>query len=94
MTVYIQYPDGAEARAKELRERLTRDLAAGYTAPGTEKIRQAPARDQIRIYRDADQARASALATALGMADAQIVNLSRSYRNLPANTLEVWLKAP
>ena len=53
-----------------------------------------PSRDQIRIYREADEPRARELATALGLADIQVVNLQKAYRALPANTMEIWLKAP
>ncbi len=94
MTVFIQYPEGAQARADALRARIDRDLAPAYAAPGVEKVRQAPGRDQIRIYRDADEDRARELARATGLEGVQIVNLSRSYPNLPAGRMEVWLKAP
>jgi len=92
VSVYIHYPEGSQARAIALRTRITQGLGEAYAAPSTEQVRQSPSRDQIRIYRDADEARARDLAQELGLDDVQIVNLSRSYRNLPANQMEVWLK--
>lgn len=94
MTVYIQFAEGAQAQANALRERINHDLAPAYTAPGVEKVRQAPGRDQIRIYRAADEERARELAQAVGLKEAQIVNLSRSYPNLPPGRMEIWLSAP
>jgi hypothetical protein len=94
MTVFIQFPEGAQAQAAALRERINRELAPAYTAPGVEKVRQAPGRDQIRIYRADDEERARELAQAVGLKDAQIVNLSRSYPNLPPGRMEIWLRAP
>ena len=57
-------------------------------------MKQTPDRDQIRIYRDADESKARELQRALDLPDAQIVSLARAYKTLPSNTMEIWLKMP
>jgi hypothetical protein len=96
-TLYIQYQAGTpgEAVAREIRTKVGQGLVAEGTrflAPGAEAVKQVPSRDQIRIYRDEDEPRARAIAKALNLADIQVVSLARAYRNLPANTMELWLK--
>ena len=99
MTVYIQYPAGtdAQARAAALRDKMRTGLVLGETkfvSPAVEAVKQTPGRDQIRIYRDADESKARELQRALDLADAQIVSLARAYKSLPGNTMEIWLKTP
>ncbi|WP_043336588.1 hypothetical protein [Belnapia moabensis] len=99
-TVFIQYQRGADA-AEQRAMSVQKALAApgtGFAAPGIEGVRQAPGRDQIRIYRagDADKARAlqeRMRPTDPRLAEAQIVNLETAFPNLPAGRMEIWLAA-
>jgi hypothetical protein len=99
VTVYIQYPAGtdAQARANALHEKMQNGLILAqikFVAPPVEAVKQTPGRDQIRIYRDTDEEKARDLQRALNLADAQIVSLARAYKNLPSNTMEIWLRVP
>ena len=96
-TLYIQYEVGTpgQAAASRIRSQVGQGLVAEgarILTPGAEAVKQVPDRDQIRIYRDEDEPRARAIAKALNLPDVQIVSLARAYRNLPANTMELWLK--
>lgn len=98
-TVYIQYlRDSAAGRdeARELQARIGA-LAAprSFVAPGTEGVQQVPARNEIRIYRDADRAAAERLAAELGLSGFRIVNIAAALpnRRLPERVMELWLAA-
>ena len=94
-TVYIQYKrgDGAAAqRATDLQKQLQ---AAGYKAPGTEAVVNAPTTNQLRIYKSAEEATAKELLAAIAtLHDAQIVDLQKAYPKLPGGIMEVWLASP
>lgn len=95
-TVYIQYrkgSDAAAARAMALAKQLNAAEIEGvrFKSPGIEGVGAVPDRDQLRIYRAKAGDDAKKLQRALGLTDAQIVNLEPVYPNLPAGTIEVWL---
>ena len=93
LTVYIQYKKGNAAafdRAKNLQNLLK---SKGFNAPGTEGVLTVPDHDQLRIYKADNQSQdtAAQLKKEGGLADAQIVDLSKAYPNLPSGIIEVWL---
>ena len=58
-SVYLQYTDGAQGPAVEkLRPHLAQ---AGYSAPGSEKVQNAPASAELRYFRSEDAAEARSL---------------------------------
>jgi hypothetical protein len=88
--VFIQYRSpGALQRARQLQTEVDRD--ARYVAPGLDAVDQVPSQDEIRIYKLTDQPVATDLRNRF-LPGARIVNLEKAYPNLPARTLEVWLK--
>jgi hypothetical protein len=96
LTAYIQYKKGDQAaleRAKALQAILK---AKGINAPGTEGVSSVPKSDQLRIYKRDDEKAATMLKTTgeFHLADAQIIDLSRAYPNLPAGIIEIWLGSP
>lgn len=88
-TVYIQYRSpGSLDRARQLQTNVDRDPQ--YVSPALDQVEQVPSRDEIRIYKLADQPVATALRDRY-LPGARIVNLEKAYPNLQARTLEVWL---
>ena len=94
-TIFIQYKRGdpaAAQRATELRAQLQ---SKGYKAPGMEAVANAPATDQLRIYKIAEEPTAKDLIAAIAtLQGAQIVDLSKAYPKLPGGIMEVWLGSP
>lgn len=96
LTTYIQYRKGdsdALERAKALQTMLRNK---GISAPGIEAVSNAPKQDQLRIYKRGDEAAAATLKSTadLRLNDAQIVDLSKAYPNLPSGIIEIWLGSP
>ena len=92
-TVWIQYPDGAQAIARQAQRALG---ARGYKVPGIElRDAQSPARAEVRYFTAADKLPAATLAGALAGAvtlpPPVIVFVRVASRRVSGPTLEVWL---
>lgn len=96
-TIYIQYQResaAGRARAEDLQQRIAASSTPrSFVAPGTEAVRQVPNANEIRIYRATDAPAAERFRTEFGLEQFRIVNLSRSFANLPPRVIEVWLAA-
>jgi hypothetical protein len=96
-TIYIQYQqdnDAAKQLARSLQAYVVSDKI-GSKSPGIEGVADVPARDEIRIYKSAQQELAQLLGKKLESEFGRtfvILNLEKSYPKLPANSLEIWLK--
>lgn len=95
-TIYIQYKKNNEASkavANELRSYVINVI--GSKSPGIEGLPDVPPRDEIRIYKSAQNDLALQLSQKLESEFGRrffILNLEKSYPKLPANSMEIWLK--
>jgi hypothetical protein len=92
--VFLQYAAPADQqRATSLQQALQR---RGFNATGVEKVAAAPSQLEVRYYKDADRSGAGRVAaivnsTLPSAAPAKLVSLQRTYPNLPAGVIEIWL---
>jgi hypothetical protein len=93
LTAYIQYKKGDAAALERARALQALLRNKGIVAPGIEGVLNVPDKDQLRIYKGSDEGSAKMLKSTadLRLGDAQIVDLSKAYPNLPSGIVEIWL---
>ena len=93
LTAYIQYKKGDNAALERARTLQSLLASKGIIAPGIEGVPSVPTSDQLRIYKRTDETRAKDLKNDNGfhLGEAQIIDLSTAYPNLPAGIIEIWL---
>jgi hypothetical protein len=90
--VYVQYASSRQAEfAAQLQSKLN---AADYSAPGTEQVTAAPARNEVRYFRKEDESAARELAARLrdwGVTDVNVKLVQGYEARTQVRQFEVWL---